>query len=221
MLEKTFHSNLPRLSEYKNMGEDDIVLLAKQGDTLAYEFLLRKYKKLVMLHSVHYFLVGGDSDDVVQEGMLGLSEAVDCYEPKKGSTFRSFLKMCVKRKILTAIKKATSKKHEPLNNYISFNMKLYSKGTERTILDTLQAGIISDPMEVYIEEESMGIINKDIKRLLSQLEYKVFTRFLDGKCYDEISQELGKNYKCIDNSIQRIRKKLISYCTIKIDKEDN
>ena len=140
------------LNYYENMTDEEIVSLAEK-DRSAEEFLLNKYKNLVKSRAKMYFLAGGDNDDLMQEGMIGLFKAIHDYNSDKQASFYSFAELCVKRQIFTAIKTAARQKHQPLNTYISLNKPVYDEESERTLLDIIATSIVTDPEELIISKE--------------------------------------------------------------------
>ncbi|MGO1468559.1 MAG: RNA polymerase sporulation sigma factor SigH [Tissierella sp.] len=196
-------------TKYEYMKDEDIVEIAKNGDSLALDYLINKYKRFVISKSTPYFLVGGEKDDIIQEGMIGLFNAIKDYNEDKLTPFIYFVEICIKRQIITAIKKATRKKHGPLNSYISLNKAAYKEETEIPLIEIIEENKISDPMEVYINGEEFKKMERKINSILSELEFKVFRQYLEGKTYEEISFEINENTKCIDNALQRIKRKFI------------
>lgn len=194
-------------TKYEHMKDEDIVEIARNGDSLALDYIIKKYKKFVIAKSSPYFLVGGERDDIIQEGMIGLFQAVRDYDRDKLTPFIYFVEMCIKRQIITAIKKATRKKHGPLNTYISLNKTAYREETEISLIEIIEENKVSDPMEVYINEEEFEKFEKKINSMLSELEFKVFRHYLEGKTYEEISFDINKDTKCIDNALQRVKRK--------------
>lgn len=192
------------------MTDEEVAVLAQQGDSLASEFLLNKYKNFVRSKARSYFLVGADHEDIVQEGMIGLFKAFRDFRPDKLSSFRAFAELCITRQIITAIKSATRKKHIPLNTYISLSRPVYEEGSdsERTLIDVLQTTRISDPEEALIGRESYEAIARDIENVLSRLEREALALYLQGLSYQQIAAALGRSTKCVDNAIQRVKKKL-------------
>lgn len=199
------------LVEYKLMKDEDIVRLANGGNSSALDYLLAKYKNFVRVKSAPYFLVGGDRDDIIQEGMIGLFKAIRDYDKERLASFIAFVEICIKRQIITAIKTATRKKHIPLNSYISLNKPMYEEESERTLMDMIEGTKVLDPMEVFINEEELKKMESKMNKMLSELEFKVIQSYLQGKTYDEISLEINRDYKCIDNALQRVKKKLGGY----------
>ena len=199
-----------RYEKYLSMNDDDIVVLAQQGDGEALEYLLDKYKNFVRGRARSYFLVGADHEDIVQEGMIGLYKSIRDFKPDKQSSFRAFAELCVKRQIITAIKTATRQKHVPLNSYVSLNKPLYGEESDRTLLDVIE-GRVTNPEDLYISQEDLSRIQTQISEVLSDLERQVLEAFMDGKSYQEIAELLGRHVKSIDNALQRVKRKLFKF----------
>ena len=198
-------------SRYQQMNDEQVVEMCHQGDSEAEEYLLNKYKNFVRAKARSYFLIGADHEDIVQEGMIGLYKAIRDFQPSRLASFRSFAELCVKRQIITAIKAATRQKHVPLNSYVSLNKPLYDEESDRTLLDVIMEGRISDPEELIINRENLGNIHNKISEVLSGLEQEVLQAYLDGKSYQEIADALGRHVKSIDNALQRVKRKLEKY----------
>jgi RNA polymerase sporulation-specific sigma factor len=198
----------PEISQYAVYTDEQIVEMSHNGDSSAEEYLLDKYKNFVRSKARSYFLVGADHEDIVQEGMIGLYKAIRDFRPDKLSSFRAFAELCITRQIITAIKTATRQKHIPLNNYVSLNKPLYDEESDRTLLDVIVEGRISDPEELIINMENVGNIRTKINEVLSSLEQQVLNAYLDGKSYQEIAEALGRHVKSIDNALQRVKRKL-------------
>ncbi len=207
-----------RYEKYLSMSDDDVVVLAQQGDGEALEYLLDKYKNFVRGRARSYFLVGADHEDIVQEGMIGLYKSIRDFKPDKQSSFRAFAELCVKRQIITAIKTATRQKHVPLNSYVSLNKPLYGEESDRTLLDVIE-GRMTNPEELFIGQEDMSHIQEQIGTVLSDLEQQVLSAFLDGKSYQEIAEMLGRHVKSIDNALQRVKRKLTHFLEEKRNEE--
>ena len=193
---------------FRDMADEDIVLLTQDADGAALEYLLNKYKNFVRSRARSYFLIGADHEDIVQEGMIGLYKAIRDYKTDKLASFRAFAELCVTRQIITAIKTATRQKHIPLNSYVSLNKPIYDDEHDRTLLDVISEEIQSNPEELLISQEDLTLIEGRIGEMLSPLEKQVLLRYLDGKSYQEISDELGRHVKSIDNALQRIKRKM-------------
>ncbi|MGM9972645.1 MAG: RNA polymerase sporulation sigma factor SigH [Clostridiaceae bacterium] len=201
-------NNTVGFEAYVNKLDEEVVLDAKNGDSRAQEYLINKYEAFVKAKSRSYFLIGADKEDIYQEGMIGLYKAIRDFKPSKLTSFKAFAELCVTRQIITAIKTATRQKHIPLNTYISLNKPIYEEDSDRTLLDVLTSLRISDPEELLISKEEMGHIEKEIARLLSDLEMEVLMSYLDGKSYQEIACDLDRQAKSIDNALQRVKRKL-------------
>jgi len=194
--------------EYKQMSDDELVELVHQGDMEAQETLIKRYKNFVLAKSRSYFLVGADREDIVQEGMIGLYKAVRDYKIERLASFRAFAELCITRQIITAIKAATRQKHQPLNTYISLNKPIYDEESDRTLLDILKGGKLSNPEALFISNETYDLIESEISSMLSDLEFDVLQEYLDGKSYQKIAEALNKHVKSVDNALQRVKRKL-------------
>jgi len=193
---------------YTDMPDEDLVRSAKDGDSLAAEFLISKDRNFVRVKAKAYFLIGADREDIIQEGMIGLYKAIRDFRADKLSSFRAFAELCITRQIITAIKTATRQKHIPLNSYISLNKPIYDEDSDRTLLDVISSIKVSDPEELVINQEASNTMRERIRRNLSDLEHKVLTAYLEGKSYQEMATELNRHVKSIDNALQRVKRKL-------------
>ena len=196
---------------FEGMTDEQIVKLAQASDGSALEYLLNKYKNFVRSKARSYFLIGADHEDIVQEGMIGLYKAIRDFKEEKLSSFRAFAELCITRQIITAIKTATRQKHIPLNSYISLNKPIYDDESDRTLLDVITEGWVSNPEDMLINQEDIGAIEGRIGEMLSGLEKQALLRYLEGKSYQEISEEMGRHVKSIDNALQRVKRKLQKY----------
>ena len=197
--------------DFENMPDEEVVQLAQDADGAALEFLLDKYKNFVKTKARSYFLIGADHEDIVQEGMIGLYKAIRDYRRDKLKSFRAFAELCITRQIITAIKTATRQKHIPLNNYVSLNRPIYDEESDRTLLDVITEDMPNNPEDVLIDREDLSVIEGRIGEMLSDLEKQVLVRYIEGKSYAEISEEMGRHVKSIDNALQRIKRKLLKY----------
>jgi len=198
-------------TDFETMTDEQIVKLAQEKDGLAMECLLNKYKNFVRTKARSYFLIGADHEDIVQEGMIGLYKAIRDYREDRQKSFRAFAELCITRQIITAIKTATRQKHIPLNNYVSLNRPIYEEDSDRTLLDVITEDSLSNPEEMLIDREDLSVIEGRIGEMLSDLEKQVLVRYMEGKSYVEISEEMGRHVKSIDNALQRIKRKLLKY----------
>ncbi len=196
---------------FEEMADEEIVALAQQSDGAALEYLLNKYKNFVRSKARSYFLIGADHEDIVQEGMIGLYKAIRDFRPDRLASFRAFAELCITRQIITAIKTATRQKHIPLNSYVSLNKPIYDEESDRTLMDVITEDALSNPESMFIDREDLDAIQGRIGEMLSDLEKQVLELYMDGKSYQEISEEMGRHVKSIDNALQRVKRKLAKY----------
>jgi len=187
--------------------EERKVLLAQSGDNEALICIIEKYKALVRAKARVYFVAGGDREDIIQEGMIGLFKAVKDYDHTRESSFRSFAEICVIRQIISAVKAASRQKHQPLNSYISFSRTLHEEEDDKTYVDSILMNEKDNPEHVLLIQEECRNLQKAIRRRLSKMESKVFDMYLEGLSYTEIAVKMNKPPKSIDNALSRIRKK--------------
>ncbi|AWZ49867.1 RNA polymerase sporulation sigma factor SigH [Clostridiaceae bacterium 14S0207] len=190
------------------MLDEEIVVEAKNGNVEAQDYLINKYETFVKCKSKSYFLIGADKEDIYQEGMIGLYKAIRDFKADKLSSFKAFAELCVTRQIITAIKTATRQKHIPLNTYVSLNKPIYDEESDRTLIDVLSSLKVTNPEELIISREEVSAIEKEISKVLSDLELEVLNSYLDGKSYQEIACDLDRHAKSIDNALQRVKRKL-------------
>ncbi|MCL6521276.1 MAG: RNA polymerase sporulation sigma factor SigH [Firmicutes bacterium] len=199
------------LPVYDEMLDEELVELARAGDSQALEYMIYRYRNFVRAKARSYFLVGADREDIIQEGMIGLYKAIRDFREDKLASFRAFAELCVTRQIITAIKTATRQKHIPLNSYVSLNKPIYDEDSDRTLLDVIAGVKVSDPEELIISREEFGDIEAKMGEILSDLEWQVLMAYLDGKSYQEIADELDRHVKSVDNALQRVKRKLERY----------
>lgn len=198
-----------RTEQTANTQQDELLVRqAQSGDNEAEARLLDKYKPLVKAKSRAYFLIGADTEDIIQEGMIGLYKAIRDYDKEKNASFRSFAELCINRQMITAIKAATRQKHQPLNSYISLNKPVFEENSEETYLDLLQEGELLNPEALLIGQENKNFLENQMEKNLSSFESRVLTLYLQGRSYFEIANMLDKPEKSIDNALQRVKKKL-------------
>lgn len=189
--------------------------MVHQGDSEALDYLIQKFRNFVRAKARSYFLIGADKEDIVQEGMIGLYKAIRDYKGDKLSSFKAFAELCITRQIITAIKTATRQKHIPLNSYVSLDKPIYDEESDRTLMDVISGAKMMDPEELIINREKFNSIEDKMMELLSDLERKVLALYLDGQSYQEISAELNRHVKSIDNALQRVKRKLERYLEMK------
>ncbi len=186
-----------------------LVAQAKQGQTDAYDAIIRRYRGFVRLKASSYFLLGGESDDLIQEGLLGLYKAVRDYRTDRESSFRNFAELCITRQIITAVKTATRNKHTPLNQYVSFSQSPAAAGDSDSTLDEVLPGpTASDPVNQVIATEELESLVTCLSGVLSELESRVLSLYLDGYSYEVIAERLDCDTKTVDNALQRVKRKV-------------
>jgi RNA polymerase sporulation-specific sigma factor len=190
-----------------------LIALAKQGDATAYDRIVRRYSGFVRLKASSYFLAGGDADDLIQEGLVGLYKAVRDFRTDKETSFRSFAELCVTRQIITAIKTATRFKHAPLNTYVSFSHTPAGQDGEGdcTLGDALPGPAVHEPPLVVISTEELQSLVFSLGTGLSPLEADALRFYLEGSSYEDMAEELGCDTKTIDNALQRVKRKILSH----------
>ena len=186
-----------------------LIALAKQGDRTAYERLVRRHYGFVRLKASSYFLAGGDADDLIQEGLVGLYKAIRDYRSDRESSFRNFAELCITRQIITAVKTATRNKHTPLNQYVSFSSTPAAAGDDVPTLDQVIPGsAIHDPVNQVISSEELRSLVGCLSSALSELESRVLALYLDGYSYEQVGERLGCDTKTVDNALQRVKRKV-------------
>lgn len=194
--------------DWQDKSDEVVAVEAKEGNRRAQEYLISKYENFVKSKAKTYFLIGADKEDIYQEGMIGLYKAIRDFKVDRLTSFRAFAEICVTRQIITAIKTATRQKHIPLNTYVSLNKPIYEEESDRTLLDVIAGIKITDPEELVIGQEQMELIQRQMIKVLSELELEVLHSYLDGKSYQEIACDLDRHAKSIDNALQRVKRKL-------------
>ncbi len=187
---------------YEEWLDEELAVASQKGDASACEVLLDRYKGSVREIARAYFLVGADSDDVIQEGMIGLYKAVLGYDGERDASFGTFASLCVRRQIVSAVRSASRLKNSPLNDYVSLSPGENGELPEET-------GVEPDPADALMQQESETLMREKLNRLLSEFEWQVLGLFLAGKTYREIGQAVGKDGKSVDNALRRIRQKLM------------
>ncbi len=199
----------------------ELAAFAQEGDRDALEALIDRYRRFARAKSRGYFLVGGDSDDIEQEALIGLYKAARDFRPEHQASFRAFAELCITRQIITAIKTATRQKHQPLNQYVSISgTRGGDEPGERSMEDLLLVQPGSDPADRLLADERLATLREAMGRLLSSLEVDVLRLYVEGKSYQEIGELLGRHVKSIDNALQRIKRKLDGQLAIEAA-EDN
>ncbi len=191
---------------YSNLNDNELLSMVNSGDKVAEDQLALRYTRLVKICSRPFFLVGGDGEDLIQEGMLGLLSAIREFDLSMNTSFKTYAEICVKRRIYSAIKSASRKKHDPLNDMVSFDDVLSDESSSGAV--TYGVSLRRTPEEQVLAREGVGEIIKTYSRCLSKFEVEVLNLYLCGLSYSEIAELCGKTDKSVDNAVQRIRRKL-------------
>ncbi|MDD6654745.1 MAG: RNA polymerase sporulation sigma factor SigH [Treponema sp.] len=192
------------MTNYEQMTDEQLIKKLRDGDSRIIDYIMEKYKNLVRKEANAMYLLGGETDDLIQEGMIGLFKAVQDYNVSQESSFFSFAKLCITRQMYSAIEASKRKKHGPLNSYISFYEK---NGEQNSLLETMEAGEESDPEKLLVSQEYTQILQNKLKENLSDLENRVLYLHLLGTDYKTIAKLLDRSPKTIDNALQRIKSK--------------
>jgi RNA polymerase sporulation-specific sigma factor len=190
-----------------------LVVRARNGNEGAREYLIQRYLGFVRMKASSYFLAGGEAEDLVQEGLIGLCKAIRDYRHDKETSFRSFAELCVTRQIITAIKTATRYKHSPLNNYVSFSQTPAGQDPDSdcTLGDALPGSHVHDPSVAVISTDELKSLVFCLGTGLSRLESDALRMYLEGSSYEEMAAELACDTKAIDNALQRVKRKIVTH----------
>lgn len=192
------------MASYEKMSDEQLIRRLREGDKSIIDYIMEKYKNLVRKEANAMYLLGGENDDLIQEGMIGLFKAVQDYDVTQEASFFSFARLCITRQMYSAIEASKRKKHSPLNSYVS----LYEKTDEQvTLLETMEAGDESNPEELLVNREYAELLESKLEESLSDLENRVLYLHLLGTDYKTIARLLDKSPKTIDNALQRIKSK--------------
>jgi RNA polymerase sporulation-specific sigma factor len=202
-------SERPRGEAQPELDDAFLVALAKRGSPDAYDRIVRRYRGFVRLKASAYFMLGGESDDLIQEGLLGLFKAVRDFRTDRESSFRNFAELCITRQIITAVKTASRNKHSPLNQYVSFAQSPAASGDSDTTLEEVLPGpSINDPANQVIATEELHSLVACLSSVLSDLESRVLSLYLDGHSYEAVGERLDCDTKTVDNALQRVKRKV-------------
>lgn len=203
------------IQQFECLTDEELIEQVHLGNADALDFLISKYRLFVKAKARSYFLIGADKEDIIQEGMIGLYKAIRDFKEDKLASFRAFAELCITRQIITAIKTATRQKHIPLNSYISLDKPIYDEESERTLMDVITSPISEDPEYLMIHREDYRQLEEKMSEVLSELEQQVLIRYLEGQSYNEISEDLNRHVKSIDNALQRVKRKLERHIELK------
>lgn len=190
------------MRQYEGLSDEELIARAKSGDSEVVDYLMEKYKGLVKNKARTMYLIGGENDDLIQEGMIGLFKAVRDFRPGRDAAFQTFARVCVERQMYNAIKNSNRQKHQPLNSYISLSGE--KEGNE----DPLKDMWVENPESIIIDRENVRNLEKEISSALSPMENQVLKLYLNGSAYTEIARILKKSPKSVDNALSRIRGKI-------------
>lgn len=193
------------------MSDEELVARCRADDESAVDELISRYGHIVRYLARPYFLAGGDAEDLVQEGMIGLLKAIRTFDDSHDASFKTYASTCIKSKLLTALKNAHRKKHSPLNQYISLEAPFFDSCPDQTVLPQFRLGSTGDPEEHVIDNEALEELSQTLNGILSGFEAKTLALYLEGRSYQEISKITSKPQKSVDNAVQRIRRKLVSH----------
>src|SRR6188474_2233411 len=202
----------PQEKTQREVEDLRLVLRARNGDSAAMDALLRRYTGFVRLKASSYFIAGGEADDLIQEGLVGLYKAVRDFRSDKDTSFRSFAELCITRQIITAIKAATRFKHAPLNTYVSFSQTPAGQDdSDVTLGDALAGPTVDDPVVCVISTEELQSLVFTLGTGLSKLEADALKLYLEGESYETMADELGCDTKTIDNALQRVKRTVLAH----------
>ena len=190
------------MKQYDGIKDEELISRFKNGESEILDYLMEKYKNMVRKKARTMFLIGGENDDLIQEGMIGLFKAVRDYQPDRDAAFQTFASICVDRQIYNAIQSSHRQKHQPLNSYISLSEQ--DGENEEHLGDNWG----ENPESIIIDQENVQDLEQEITATLSPMENQVLEYYLAGNGYGEIAQIMGKTPKSIDNALQRIRIKI-------------
>lgn len=196
-------------SNYENISDEELIEKIRLGNLEAQNYLLEKYKNLVHMKANRFFVIGAESDDMIQEGMIGLFKAIQSFDLDKNNSFKTFANLCVERQLITAIKTSNRQKHIPLNSSFSLNVSAFDENDDTTVMEVLDTKLVEDPLDTITKREHIEFIENRIEKNLSDFEKQVLERYIQGESYVDIANKLNSPVKSIDNAIQRIRKKAI------------
>ena len=198
------------MEDYKKMSDEGVIERIRRGDRQAVEYLMDKYKDLVRKRARTLFLIGGERDDLIQEGMIGLFKAIQDYSPERDSSFYHFAELCIARQMYTAIKSSNTQKNQPLNNYVSFDSPEYGENSQNPKLrgDSVFLKKISNPEQFVLDKEYANVLEYELVRRLSDFEKQVLNLYMKDYSYYKISEVLGRDVKSIDNALSRVRGKV-------------
>ncbi|MDE6888742.1 MAG: sigma-70 family RNA polymerase sigma factor [Eubacterium sp.] len=192
--------------KYKDVPDEQLIACLRNGQTAVMDYLMEKYKNLVRKRANALYLIGGETEDLIQEGMIGLFKAVQDFRTDKDVSFYHFAELCINRQMYTAVEAAQRKKHTPLNTYVPLDLR--ADGGDRIYLETGNLPQTLDPETLFISQETVRQVLKQANEQLSPMERQVLSLYLEGMNYHQIAEHMGITPKAVDNALQRIRGKI-------------
>lgn len=194
------------MEKYQNLSDEQLIERLREGDKKIMDYILDKYKPLVLGKANAMYLIGGDTDDLIQEGMIGLFKAIRDYRADRETSFFHFAELCITRQLYSAVEASNRKKHAPLNTYVSFYSRMGEEGMP--LSETLPTDVMDNPEQLVIAQENVRMFWEDVRERLSGMEREVLDEYLSGLGYRQIAEKLGKSPKTIDNALSRIKSKI-------------
>lgn len=198
------------MEKYQNLSDEQLIERLREGDKKIMDYILDKYKPLVLGKANAMYLIGGDTDDLIQEGMIGLFKAIRDYQTDRETSFFHFAELCINRQLYSAVEASNRKKHAPLNTYVSFYSRMGEEGMP--LSETLSTDVMDNPEQLVIAQENVRMFWEDLRKRLSGMEREVLDEYLSGLGYRQIAKKLGKSPKTIDNALSRIKSKIREDC---------
>ena len=195
------------MNQYEAYSDEQLIEMIRQGQSEIIDYIMEKYKNLVRKKANALFLIGGDTDDLNQEGMIGLFKAIRDFDSSKDASFGAFASLCISRQMYTAIEASNRQKHTPLNSYVPLEPEAEGQG-DWQVINALQSLGYTNPEDLYIDLETVDVLQEKIGQVLSHFEKKVLDEYLQGKNYTQIADIMGKKPKSVDNALQRIKGKV-------------
>ena len=190
------------MSHYEQYSDEELIVMLRKGESEVSDYLMEKYKEFVRKKARTMYLMGGETDDLIQEGMIGLFKAVQNYQPDRNASFQTFAGLCIDRQLYSAIQNSNRQKHMPLNSYISLSEEEQ---------EDIEGNWMESPEAIIIDQESTRALEQEIQKVLSPMENKVLNYYLRGYNYVKIARIMGKSPKSIDNALQRMRGKIRNF----------
>ena len=194
------------MERYQDLSDEQLIAALRGGDENIMDYILGKYKPLVLGKANAMYLIGGETDDLIQEGMIGLFKAIRDYRPEREASFFHFAELCINRQLYSAVEASNRKKHAPLNSYVSFDSRMGEEGIP--LAETLLTDMMDNPEQMVIAQENLRTFWGELRECLSGMERQVLDEYLAGANYRQIAERMGKSPKAIDNALSRIKGKI-------------